>query len=261
MTAVSIGRAWEETKAFIARDKRLLVPLALGLIVLPTAIVGLVAPGAQIGGADKNVTGAALTLADALIGLVAQLTVVRLALGFSGSLGQAMALAARRLWVLLSAMLILVLPFVLLSVTVGGFIDPKSGGVASGPRGVAALLLLVVIGAFIWLAVRLLLVSVVVMAEDQGPVALLKRSFAITRGHFWRLLAFVLLILSAFLALIVAVGAVGAALVTAVFGAPDAMTVGALIVGLLTGAIQAGVAVVYVAMLSRIYAQLAAAPS
>ncbi len=259
MVTVSIGRAWEETKAFIARDKRLLVPLALGLIVLPTAVVGLVAPGAQLGGQEKDLTGAVLTLVDALIGLIAQLTVIRLALGFSGSLGDAIRLAVGRLWILLAAMAILVLPFVLLSVTVGGVVDPKGGAVASGVKGVAAVFLLVTTGVFIWLAVRVLLVSVVTMAEEHGPVVLLKRSFAITRGHFWRLLAFVLLMLAAFLALIVAVGVVGAALVTALFGAPDPMTIGALIVGLLSGLVQAGVAVVYVAMISRIYAQLAAA--
>ncbi|MEO7505435.1 MAG: hypothetical protein ABIT69_09655 [Sphingomicrobium sp.] len=262
MAGLSIGIAWEETKAFIARDKRLLVPLALGLIVVPGAFLGLVAPGAQMGTQDKNVTAMILTIAAAVIGLIAQLTVIKLALGFSGSLGDAIRLAVQRVGVLLLAMAILVLPVALLTMVIGGVVEANGGAAAaSAPKGIAAILLLVVIAVFMWLAVRLLLVSVVVMAEKLGPIGLLKRSFDLTRGQFWRLFAFVLLLFAALLALVVAVGAVGAALVTAVFGPPDAMTVGALIVGLLSGLVQAGVGVVYAAMLARLYPQLSAAPA
>jgi hypothetical protein len=84
----------------------------------------------------------------------------------------------------------------------------------------------------------------------------LKRSWALTAGNFGRLLGFILLFLVAALVVAMAIGAVGGLLVNILFGSAAPFSLGALVLALLVGLLQAALVVVYVVMLARIYIQL-----
>ena len=44
MASLSISKAWDESKAILAHDGRLIASVALALVALPTAITGLIDP-------------------------------------------------------------------------------------------------------------------------------------------------------------------------------------------------------------------------
>ena len=97
---------------------------------------------------------------------------------------------------------------------------------STGPIWASAgwLIVLLFLVVLIFVSVRLLPLMAVVASEGIGPFASLKRSFALTAGHFWRLFGFLILLMIAFLILAVTVGAVIGALVTLTLGEPEPWT-------------------------------------
>ena len=87
-------------------------------------------------------------------------------------------------------------------------------------------------------------------------MAAIRRAFQLTRGHFWKLLAFMLLATIAFLIVASAAGAVIGSVVSLALGRPEPWSVSLLLVALTAGLIQAAFIAIYTAMLTRITAQL-----
>jgi hypothetical protein len=110
--------------------------------------------------------------------------------------------------------------------------------------------------AMTFLAVRLILAVGVASAESAGPVQILKRSWALTAGNWWRLLAFLLLFIVAVLCVLVAVGVIIGLLVALVVGAPTGMTLSRLIVVLVSQLAAGAVTAAFIVMIARIYLQL-----
>jgi hypothetical protein len=94
-------------------------------------------------------------------------------------------------------------------------------------------------------------------AEPIGPIAILKRSFQMTEGHFWKLLGFLLVYFIAALVVLVGITAAIGVPVGLAFGRIEPMSVSALIVALIHSLLNAGLTAVLAVMLARIYAQLA----
>lgn len=262
MASLSIGRAWEESSAFLARESRLVVPVALALLMVPAAVQAWVNPQqpGQSGGFPL------LALVALLVSLAGQLAIARLAIGWSGSIGEVIGQAFRRLPTLIGSALIIYLPIVLalvlmLGVSVGTedlarleTMSPQE--IVRLPGVLWSVLLFVLIVLF--LAARFLPSLGVAMSESVGPVALIKRSWAMTAGHFWRLLGLVLLLGVASLIFSGALQAVVGALATLMAGPVEPLGLSALLVALAGGLAGAVVGTVYATMIGRIYVQLAA---
>ena len=259
---VSIGKAWEETSAFLGREARLVAPVALATFALPAILADWAFP--------KGASGAAAWLMLVVLAavLIGQMTVVLLVNDWRGSIGEAMGKAARRLPVLLAGMIIVFFPAILIAtVAVGvslvgaGITDPASvtpQALAKLPGFLWALLLLSLL--FIVLAVRMFPISAVAASEPVGPIGLIKRSWSMTRGNFWRLFALVLLLGIAALVLDGAVTMVVGSIATLAAGEPKAFNTSALMVALVSGLIGALVSTVSAAMVGRVYAQVAGEP-
>jgi hypothetical protein len=116
-----------------------------------------------------------------------------------------------------------------------------------------ALIALTIFGAF--LAVRLVLSSAVASAERGGPIAILRRSWDLSRGNWWRLFVFVLLFGLGALCLVWAVGSVAGVLVRMVINDIGPLTVGGLIVAIVSQLLSAALSVVFFVMLARLYVQ------
>jgi hypothetical protein len=116
-----------------------------------------------------------------------------------------------------------------------------------------ALIALTIFGAF--LAVRLVLSSAVASAERGGPIAILRRSWDLSRGNWWRLFVFVLLFWIGALCLVWAVGSVAGVLVRMVINDIGPLTVGGLIVAIVSQLLSAALSVVFFVMLARLYVQ------
>jgi hypothetical protein len=110
-------------------------------------------------------------------------------------------------------------------------------------------------------AIRLLPLVALVATGDDGPLAAIRRTFAATRGHFWRLLAFLLLMLVAYAVVGSVTVVISDLLVAFLFGDPEPWSVALLLLALIAGLFQTAFIAIYTAMLARIAAQIAATPT
>jgi hypothetical protein len=257
---LSIGKAWEETSAFLGREAKLVAPVALATFALPSILAKWAYPGGGAGGAAGLVM--MLVLVAVLIG---QMTVILLVNGWRGSIGEAMGKAASRLPILIGALIIVFLPIVILATfALGGMLvsagitDPAALTPEALARMPVFLWAVIILSIFlIFLGVRMFPVSAIAASESVGPVALLKRSWQLTRGVFWRLLVLVILLGLIALVLDWAVTAVVGSIAALTAGELKAFNTSALVVALASGLVGALVSTVSAAMVGRVYAQLA----
>lgn len=257
---LSIGRAWEETSSFLGREARLVAPVALATFALPSILADWAYPGGRAGG------GAIWLMLFVLLAvLVGQMTIVLLVNGWRGSIGESMIKAVRRLPIPIAALLIVILPLILVAVigfgaamANAGITDPAT----LTPEVIAKLpyvgwLLLLLTVALIIVMVRFFPIAATAISEPIGPIKLLKRSWALTSGNFWRLLVLVLLLGIIALVLDWVVTAVVGSIAMLAAGEPQAFNLSALLVALVSGLVGAMVSAVSAAMAGRVYAQLA----
>jgi hypothetical protein len=201
-----------------------------------------------------------VTLVASLIALGGQLALIRLALGPSVTVGGAIGHGLRRMPIYLLAGLIIVAGLFVVAVVLGVILValgvPITGTKlpATPPVAIAMILFL----AFaIYVGVRMAMSAPAASAEPIGPIAILKRSFQMTEGHFWKLLGFLLVYFIAALVVLVGITAAIGVPVGLAFGRIEPMSVSALIVALIHSLLNAGLTAVLAVMLARIYAQLA----
>ncbi len=262
---LSIGKAWEETSAFLAREGRLVAPVALAMFALPSILLNWAYPAGAAGAAGG---GAMLALFVILVAvMIGQMTVILLAIGWHGSIGEAIRKVAKRVPSLLGAALIVFAPILMLfmigfaaALIAAGIKDPTGltpQALARIPNiGWMSLLLMLVV---LFVGVRLFPLSAVAAAEPVGPIGLLKRSWALTKRHFGRLLALLLLLAMAALILNAAVAAVVGSVTSLALGEARPFNLAALSVALAGGIVSALVSSVSAAMVGRVYVQLAGA--
>lgn len=263
MTTMSIGKAWQEAVAFVAREATLLFPVALLFVALPGLILQEMTPPelAAWSLAPKMDTmpdvpasyGIGLMIAIVLIWF-GSLSLFALALRPGISVGEALRLSLNRLPVLLGTALVvlgallgLLMTIILVAVIVS--LASKAAGASLG-----LLLGFVMVGIALFVSVRLMLLNPVVLDSGAGVKESLRRAWALTRGHFWRLLAFILI-----LTLLSAIVASAAQSIFGLLGSLLAGPDGARLAGGIAGAIVSTVIQVYMlVMLARLYRQATA---
>lgn len=250
---ISLSAAWDETKTILARDGRLLGAVALAMLVLPGIVLDLSIPQATPGELPPAGAWMAIAAVALAVSLAGQLAVIRLALGTGTSVGDAIAHGFRRLPFYLGALLLWLLPLMLIAWLLYG----AAGVGTETPRGAPAFGLLLVIFALLFLAFRLLLSSPVASAETEGPLGILKRSWALGRGNWWRLFAFAILFAITLVVLLGAISAVLGSAVAAASGGLEPWSLGTLLVSLISQLISSAVSVVFFVMLARMYRQVA----
>lgn len=263
MTALSISRAWDESKAIFASDGRLLVAVALALVVLPTVIVGLVVPSDP---AEGGLYAGLVQTAAALVAMIGQLALIRLAIGPATTVGAAISHGLRRFPALLGAMLLLLLliivalliPIMLVLAATGAvdLADPTRTTTAGAMAGPAAAIIVVLAIAAVAISVKFILAAAVASAEAAGPITILKRSWSLTNGHYWKLLGFLVLLLVVALVLMAAAGAIGGVLGAIISPDLEVFSLGALVLALFVGIAQGVFTVLSAVMIARIYLQL-----
>jgi hypothetical protein len=258
MAGLSISRAWEDTKRIVAHDGRLIASVALALVALPTAVTSLIDPKGAAGVSGPRWMLVVMLVAS-LAALAGQLALVRLALGPSITVGSAIAHGLKRMPVyLLSAILIVVvlmalaIPFGLALAALGVPVDAKTMPLTPG----VTLVLLLFIALVVFIAVRMLVTAPVASAEEIGPVAIIRRSWSLTAGHWWHLLGFLLAFFIGAVVALLAVSAATGAIAVLLFGPIEPMSASALLVALVEALANAAITGLFAVMLARIYAQL-----
>ena len=255
MPPLSISRAWDDTKAIIAREVHLLAALVLALVVLPQVVISIV--GAPVG-PQTTPLSQLVYIASVLLGFVAQIALTRLAIAPPIRLADAIVVGFSRV---LPVFLVLVVLMFLLGIAAIFLAMLLSGaGVAvlpiSGQAPPPALLGLLIVLMALAMAI-FQLVFPIAGAETGNPIRLFVRSWQLGHRRYLRLLAFFITVLIA-LAVIGVFSQVGVgSVIMLLFGRPTPGSVAALFLGLISGSIEAAFTVVFAVMLARIYVQLA----
>lgn len=138
-----------------------------------------------------------------------------------------------------------------LGVVMGGLVVGIAG--AAGIPALAGLMGIALVVASVIAAIRFLLVAPVVAVDRvRNPVAILARSWALTKGNAGRIAFLMLLIFIVFMVLVMAVSAVIGVFSALLFGAAAAKTVSAVV----SAFMSAGFTVVFSALLAAIHRQL-----
>ena len=206
MPKLSLSRAWEETTRVLAQDGRLFLAVALALFVLPGLILGVTVPETVTGELPPAGPWIAVAVVAVLISLVGQLAVIRLSMEPHMAVGEAIMHGLRRVLAYVAAALLWLIPILILGSGLYGVLALNE----SHPSVAAAIALLVLTAVGIFLAVRLMLSSPVASAEEIGPLSILRRSWRLSRGNWWRLLVFLLLFAIGALCLLWAIDSVAA---------------------------------------------------
>ena len=257
MSRLSISAAWDEAKAILSRDGQLYLSVALAMIALPAAINALVNPSGISNSSPwwADVVG----LVASLIGVAAQLAIIRLALGPSVTVGGAIVHGLRRLPIYIAAVCIILLGFALIIIPltmalVALGVPLQAKPVPASPATIVVSLLFFALVVFA--AVRFIVSAAVASAETSGPIAILQRSWRLTAGHFWPMLGFLVLYLIGTILLLMAVISAVGAVVRLFMGPIQPLSPGALILALVQALVSAAVSTVFFVMIARIYAQL-----
>jgi hypothetical protein len=254
MSKLSLSRAWEETTAVLARDGRLFVPVALALFVLPGLVLNVTMPDANPTQFPPAGPWMAVAFIVLLVSLVGQISVVRLAIEPHVAVGEAIAHALRRLLPYIGAMLLWLVPILLVGSLLYGLVEMKQTGAALA----ASLVLIVLCFVFAFLSVRMMLASAVAAAESAGPLAILRRSWDLSRGNWWRLFAFLVLFGLGALCMIWAIVSVFGLIVRLIVADAGPRSLGGLLFAFVSLLVSALLSVVLFVMLARIYVQRSA---
>ena len=256
MSKLSLSRAWEEATMVLARDGRLFAAVALALFVLPGLILNVSMPNMTAGELPPAGPWLAVALVVLLVSLVGQLAVIRLAIAHV-TVGEAIAHGLKRHAAYVLAVLVWVVPILLIGSGLYGFL----GANQSNPPAAASLALLAVTLIGIYLAVRLMLSSAVASAENIGPIAILRRSWDLSRGNWWRLFIFLFVFAVGAICLLWAVESVVGLLVRTMFDASGPLTVGSLLIAIVSQLVSAVLSVTFFVLLARIYVQRSGTPA
>ncbi len=226
-----------------------LVPQVLMTALLPDVPANLEGEAATEAALEIFAAWWPLVLAMALLQATGMLAIiVLLADRARPTVAEALRKAAKSLPVYIAATLVLVAGVGLTALLIAmplAMIGGESG---------AAVAIVPIIAAGLWVNVRTLVLAPVIAAEREGnPFDALKRSWAMTTGRSARILFFVMMFVLAALVVSVVTTAVPGAILVTTLG----QETGRAIVGLIEGFVSAAVMLAWTALIVAIYRQLA----
>lgn len=271
MSKLSLSVAWDETRAILARDGRLFGAVALALLVLPAAVLGAFYPGGLGGALFTAVEGSSLPLSLLLIVVflviaTGQLAVTRLAIGPSVTVGGAISHAVRRLPAYIAVALIvgaaimavMFIAATAIAVIVGA--PATEAELAKSPLVIVAVVVLFAV--YLFLLTRIVSLSAAIATtEDGGPFHIIRRSWALSSGNFWRLLGFLVIYFIGTAIAVFAILSICALVFSLLFGRVEPMSASALLLSIVSALLNGSVILVLALMLARIYVQLSGAAS
>ena len=267
MNKLSLNDAWNDTAAFVKREWRLLVPIALLLNALPMAFAMAMMPKfTPQTGIEPGLWLVAIPIA-AFIGIIGNIAICWLAMSSGRSVGEGLKRGISRFLPLFALYLLVGLAvgllFVIVAVIAGLLFSgldtqsPSPGALA----GLGLILFLLMVPVLVVISVRLMMAAPVAAAEEGGPTTILKRSLALTGPVFWPLLGF--LILTSILSVVIQMvaSAIAGIPILVLAGRPEESGLSQALFLLVGAAVSTLVTVYVTTMVARIYLRLAGKPN
>jgi hypothetical protein len=248
---------WDESVAFINRERALLVPLGLATCVLGDAGTSLALPALQASGDQGNTFALVGAVISGLISMSGQLAVTAMVLRGCISIGEALRLGWSRLpkliligIVFVSVALLAMLPFILMLVTSG--VDLTSA--KPNLPGWAALFFIGFAVFSVWVAARLITLTPHIVDRNPPMLSAIRTSFSQTKGHTAKIIGvfalyMIVAIVIGFVARLVLAGPL--IFLGNMIGAPAAGAVLGAVAASVVGGGLAMVAAIYIAHLYR----------
>jgi hypothetical protein len=264
LAKLSITTAWDETVQFVKRDAGPLFIVAFALTVLPSIVLQIVAASLVPLEAGERAVFLLLTIAVVVLSVTGTISITALAVGRRNVVGQAIGLGFRRFLPMFGAAILIGLAalIALIPIVALSGIDPEALA-ASRPEAAAGVMRVGLIFLLIFLLFwpRLILMTPVGALESVGPIGIIRRSWQLTRGHFWKLLGFALLLMLVILVVMLAITFVFGSLIAILAGPPHPGTLSSTLMLLLGGLLNAVIVVFFTTFVARIYIQLSGEPT
>jgi len=262
MASFSITTAWNETVEFLKRESRLVLPIAFLLVSLPGAALQYMMPTPTPGqppdleGLMQGLKTVLLALPVVVVlSLIGTIAISYLAIRPGRTVGEALQVGGRRFIFLLLATLLLGIGAVCLFLPLFALIGLYAP--TPPPGALIFLLVLFYLILFLALAIRMMLITPIAAAEEAGPIAIIVRSWALTKGYFWKLLGFLIVFWITALIVVMVISIIFALIVTLFAGPPMPGSFPAFLLLLCSAVVQAVVTSIIATMVARIYVQLA----
>src|SRR5262249_47743566 len=152
-----------------------LAEVTLALVVLPSTIQAVITPETPAGELPAPGAWIAVALIAFVIGILGQLSLVRLAIGPATSVGEAIAHGARRLPIYIGSLLMWLVPL-------GVALYALAAAIKTPANPAIALAFVLLASVTLFFAVRLIIAPAVASAEAANPVRILQRSWSLTNG-------------------------------------------------------------------------------
>jgi hypothetical protein len=269
MANLSISTAWNEAAEFVRREAGLLLPISFMLLALPGALMEALMPPAPVPGQAPEPGLWLLLFPLAIVAaIVGNVAISYLALRPGSSVAEGLRRGGARLLALLGAAILIGIAFLVLFFIIALFVALVVPGALTGAQGGAptpamtrAILFvtLIAVPIAIYFGARLMMMTPAAAAEPGGPFVLIARSWALTRDHAWKLVAFLLLVGVLVVVLTAAIEAVAGIAFTLIAGPREPGSTTALLVILVKALVSTVIAAYLASLVARIYAQLSGA--
>ncbi|MBW8743267.1 MAG: hypothetical protein JF628_02765 [Sphingomonas sp.] len=199
--SLSIEDAFQWTQRLVAREWKLLLPVAFAFMAVPQLAFNLLMPAAIADSFAKGDPQLIMQLLEKapwvmpsaigvqVIALAGALSIAALALVPRISVREAIGLGLQRLFVLVVAMLLLFVAVVVLAFLVAALLQV----LRLNSAGQKVILAGVIIGSTFVIWMRLITLAAVVAMSRAGPVASIRLAWELSAGAFWRILGCVLI--------------------------------------------------------------------
>lgn len=259
---VSMGTVWDRATEFLSDNLSAIFPLALFAIFLPLAIAQSIQPLTASGGSTALIA-LLLWVGLSIASKWGSVAIMALALDAVGGRKAAITTANRRFLPIVGVSLLLLIGFFALlfppaiAVGLSGFDTQaavRSGKMelGDGLGSFVTLYLVFLLGVFIWLAARLLLLAPTILVERRG-IGAIARSFKLTRSVQWKIIGVAILFVIVMMVSVLAAKFVFGSIFGMIAGGDAPVTLGSVLTSTVVSVVLTAFSVLAAAFTGKLY--------
>ena len=259
---VSMGTVWDRATEFLSDNLASIFPLALFAIFLPLAISQSIQPLIALGGSTA-LLALLLWVCLSIASKWGSIAIMALALDAAGGRKAAITTANRRFLPIIGISLLLLIGFFALllppAIAVGlSGLDAQAAvrsgkmELGDGLSSFVTLYLVFLLGAFVWLAARLLLLAPTILVERRG-IGAITRSFKLTRPVQWKIIGVAILFVIVMMVSVLAANFVFGSIFRLIFGGDAPVTPASVLTSTLVSVVLTAFSVLAAAFTAKLY--------